>query len=601
MQTSYKEKLICLSHVLEEKPYAIKQFNRPNLTENFLLTTAGLRGLGINKKESRYLSGLMNLAPELCIKGIIDNFFDEINENKNNLDDLGYTGVRIEKEWTDSGLHIEAEGCLWSGCVSGGLDIPVPDWLIDGWRFVKNFGSWIKSRSEWLYNKLIGAMGGAYEFLWNILEFVLTKVGMSKDRVKQIRNILETIVTAVGQIGWELLVFPIKLIIDLVQNIVKEVKKSSGIGSGAVAVLNGILITISKAVLTAPGTPQLLEFVARFSGEDPGKVRPLLEKLADKDPGFGLNVLVFGVGLVFGGEAKALAKPFEFASDVMNLVRTPIREFMKELYGVSEITIKIFNGLYSIVVSTLNKAGSIIGAVTNLPEILDDVVNGIKNLGIGDSKAKEYADKLITGLMKLRFGVVVDVFKSIFGVASKLDLDVLDAAVVKLEATAKAINIDNAIVIFRSKLEERLAAGKQLTADFVTMALREATDLEKQGPEAFKQAQQKLEARRQKLSAEAETIWKELPKEKKKEMMSEVRKQSSGLISNLPKTTEVPKQEKVVTDVSETIKEEPIKKKEEKKKTTIIKTPIETKKSFATASVGILLGVGFLGVALSRR
>lgn len=601
MQTSYKEKLICLSHVLEEKPYAIKQFDRPSLTESFLLTTAGLRGLGINKKESRFLSGLLNLAPEYCIKEAIENTFDKINKSGDNLSDLGLS-VDVSHEWLENGLKICGEGCGWGHCLGKCITISVPDWLVDGWRFVKDFGGWLKDKGEWVIDKFMEGFSTIYDFLWWVLEKVLTRVGMSHDRVMQIKNILETIVTAVGQIGWELLVFPIKLIIDLVQNITKEVRKVAGVGGTAIAVLNGILITISKAVLTAPGTPQLLEFVARFSGEDPEKIRPLLEKLADKDPGFGLNVLVFGVGLVFGGEAKALAKPFEFASDVMNLVRTPIREFMKELYGVSEMTIKIFNGLYSIVVSVLNKAGSIVGAITNLPEMLEDIVNGIKNLGIGDSRAKEYAEKLINGLMKLRFNAIVDVFKNIFGavkgIASQVDPSVLETAVAKLEATAKGINIDNAIVILRAKLEERIAAGKELTADFVTTALREASNLEKQGPEALKQAQEKLKSVALKKSVEARKAVEALPKDKQKQITSTVKQQTYGLTSKLPTATAAPKQEKVVTDVSETIKEEPVKKKEEKK-TTIIKTPVE-KKSFATASVGILLGVGFLGVALSR-
>lgn len=242
--------------------------------------------------------------------------------------------------------------------------------------------------------------------------------GISKKTSLKIANLIKalTVDLAEGFIRNNVL-WMLDSIMGTVKAIFDAAKAPGGVLGKSTTLLKGLMTVLSFSILTSPAFFTVLEQFVKVIGsaKDANALRGQMKKIAEKDPGFGFNVVIFVIGFIYGGEARLAANPLGFAAEVLSLVRIAVREIVREVLKLSGKAVSIFDTIYGLIILALSR-------VMNLSE-------GLKSIGLPAKEAAKLASDLMGALRSFNLGAVPKLMTDIVGRVVKLANGDLDKAV----------------------------------------------------------------------------------------------------------------------------------------------------------------------------
>lgn len=259
-------------------------------------------------------------------------------------------------------------------------------------------------------------------------------------------DVLELMLGA-GDRAQEYLLWTMQTSLELVQVIVRGAANRD-----ADYIMHEVGVALSKSFLLAPGIDDVLVVLAVVqSGSNSAsarrKVRAQLTQAAEKDPMFGVNVIMWAISLFPWPTipARIAADPGKFAADVLTLLRKVVLETIRESMKLDDATIKVVDKIYGIVLMALTK--------------VQDFPASMTAFGVAQGKATSLWNELLAALTHFDFAEVPRCFWRI-----------VDA----LRYAASNVNVPAGSRVLASAADLRAIEGK-LAAE---VKRREATEAE---------------------------------------------------------------------------------------------------------------------------
>jgi len=260
-----------------------------------------------------------------------------------------------------------------------------PNWVIDAVRI----GT---APLQWLINH-----GGSW-LTDNILGPVLRKIfgnSLGNKIVAVIGALMDAPGAAIGYIVW-LMGISVDLIMVIVQGI-----RSADFGY----VMKEIGTMLSRALLRAPGISDLLVIMAAAGGGTRQQVNAQLDRMARKDPAFGINIIMFAIGL-FPWPATALklgnpATAGPIIAQFLGVLRKVIIALVQEELHLNASQVQVVDKVYALVLLAVMQVQSF--------------SSSLETLGVGRDKAVALWNRLYRALTTFSFGTVISSFGAIIG------------------------------------------------------------------------------------------------------------------------------------------------------------------------------------------
>lgn len=278
----------------------------------------------------------------------------------------------------------------------------IPDWVEDAWdagydtvskgiRFVLNPAGYLVAQSApWLFANVLGPV---------IKKIAGNSVG------GKIVGVMEALVSA-SDAASEYLLWTLGLCLDMVVVIVQGIRRTD-FGY----IMNKLGTMLSKALLRAPGMSDILVILARArDSSDPlattkRRVQAQLDRLAEKDPAFGINVIMFVISTFpWPATAAKLAVPATAGpvlAQFLGVLRKVIVELTREELRLNEAQIRVVDKVYGLVLMALMQ--------------VQDFPSSLQTLGVARDKADALWSSLYSALKTFSFDAVIASFQRIIG------------------------------------------------------------------------------------------------------------------------------------------------------------------------------------------